>query len=262
MAETTNHYTFGSGSLASQRLRRLAEAYDPETRLLLADVEPGLGLALDLGCGPGWSTERLHALARPARTVGLDGASSYIDEARTRAPRGIEYQVHDVMVTPFPCDAADVLLCRFLLTHLARPQAALRAWATVARPGARLFVHETARLTSDHPTLELYYACVAKMQSHYGQSLHVGADLEAHFDPRQWRIVRSEVIARAKPARVMAELHLMNLRTWRSDPFARGHFAPQTLQELERDLERIAAGHETAADVRNACRHVVAERLE
>ncbi len=261
MAKTTNHYTFGCDSLAGRRLRRLADLYEPEARLLLADVEQGLDLALDLGCGPGWSTELLHTLARSKRTIGLDAAVSYVTAARARALRGVEYHVHDVTVAPLPCGPADVLLCRFLLTHLARPQETLDVWATAARPGARLFVHETARLATDHPALTLYYACVAEMQAHYGQSLHVGMDLEAHFDPRLWRIVRSEVLERAKPARLMAELHLMSLRTWRADAFVRQRYAPQMLQGLERDLERLVAGDEAVPDVRNDCRHIVAERL-
>ena len=261
MTETTNHYTFGSNHLAGARLQRLAELYEPEAHLLLADVEPGLALALDLGCGPGWSTELLHAAARPARTIGLDGAERYIAEARARAPRGVEYRVHDVTVAPFPCSAADLLFCRFLLTHLARPDAVLAVWAAAARPGARLLVHETADLRTDHPALARYYACVAEMQAHYGQSLQVGLDLDSQFDPRMWRIVRSEVLDRPKPACLMAELHLMNLRTWRHDPFVRARYASEMLCGLERDLERIVAGDEVVDDVMNGCRQLVAERV-
>ena len=52
-----NQYTFGDNPRASARLRRLAEMYEPESRDLLR--RSGInapGLAVDLGCGPGWLT--------------------------------------------------------------------------------------------------------------------------------------------------------------------------------------------------------------
>jgi hypothetical protein len=49
-----NRYTFGDNNLASVRLRKLADLYEPETIWLLRRspvVRPCL--ACDLGCGPG-----------------------------------------------------------------------------------------------------------------------------------------------------------------------------------------------------------------
>jgi hypothetical protein len=54
-------YTFGDNKEASHRLRRLAKLYEPETRALLElFFDSGEArtpqLAIDLGCGPGWTT--------------------------------------------------------------------------------------------------------------------------------------------------------------------------------------------------------------
>jgi hypothetical protein len=77
MAEAaTNKYTFGDNRRASARLRRLAELYEPESRDLLR--RSGIRaprLAVDLGCGPGWSTRLLEAALKPDRTVGLDASA-------------------------------------------------------------------------------------------------------------------------------------------------------------------------------------------
>jgi trans-aconitate 2-methyltransferase len=259
MEKAGAHYTFGDGRAAGERLRRLAELYEPEARRLLAEVEQGQALAVDLGCGPGWTTELLHELAQPERTVGLDASASYVAAASTRAPHGVCYYVHDVTRAPFPCGRIDVLFCRFLLTHLADPAAALNIWADVARPGARLYIHETAHLKTDHPTLAQYYAWVGELQAHYGQSLRIGAELDEHFDPRRWRIVRSELIETCKPAQLMADLHLRNLTTWSHDSFIRGRHTPEDVAQLEQALGRIVSGAESADDVRNGCRHIIAE---
>ncbi|HTJ41939.1 MAG TPA: hypothetical protein VL463_07565, partial [Kofleriaceae bacterium] len=58
-------YTFGDNDVASARLARLAALYDPETRALVARAaQPPVALAIDLGCGPGWSTRLVHEIAR------------------------------------------------------------------------------------------------------------------------------------------------------------------------------------------------------
>lgn len=72
-------YTFGDNEEASRRLRRLADLYEPETRALLELAFDGCEactprLAVDLGCGPGWSTQLLAAVLKPQRTVGLDSS--------------------------------------------------------------------------------------------------------------------------------------------------------------------------------------------
>src|SRR5438874_5434719 len=96
-----NKYTFGDNLRASARLRRLAEIYEPESRELLR--RSGVSaprLAVDLGCGPGWSTRLLQDALRPARTVGLDASAVFIEEARARHGADLEFQVHDIVSVP------------------------------------------------------------------------------------------------------------------------------------------------------------------
>src|ERR1700733_15701929 len=114
-----NKYTFGDNLRASARLRRLAEMYEPESRELL--LRSGINaprLAVDLGCGPGWSTRLLQDALKPGRTVGLDASPVFVEEARTRHGAGLEFKVHDIVSVPFPIDPPDFMFCRFLLTHL------------------------------------------------------------------------------------------------------------------------------------------------
>jgi SAM-dependent methyltransferase len=59
---------------------------------------------LDLGCGHGWLTERLHRAE--ARAIGLDGSTALIDIARTRYPH-LDLRVHDLTLG-LPGDPATV----------------------------------------------------------------------------------------------------------------------------------------------------------
>jgi trans-aconitate 2-methyltransferase len=178
----------GDHEEASLRLRRLAAVYEPETRGLLevvrnSDQLHAHRLAVDLGCGPGWTTQLLDAVLKPQRTVGLDSSERYIAEARINCPT-LEFIRHDILQTPFPVESPDLFLCRFLLTHLPSPQTALRIWANAAAAQATLLIHETEWLESTHPALRRYYELVEKMQRHYGQELNVGATLDVSIAGR------------------------------------------------------------------------------
>jgi trans-aconitate 2-methyltransferase len=256
-----NKYTFGDNTRASARLRRLAEVYEPETRdLLLRSPVKAPRLAVDLGCGPGWSTRLLQETLRPHRTVGLDASERYVLEARANHGSALDFQVHDVTRAPFPVREVNLLLCRFLLTHLCRPEEVLATWADVAAPGAHLLVHETEHLTAEHPTLRRYYELVGELQKHYSQELNIGRQLEACFAQTRWELIENRAPVLEKSSAEMSELHLANLRTWRSDEYASRHFDPAELDRLERSLERISTGVEDGGRVLNTVRQIIARR--
>ena len=255
-------YTFGDTELASRRLRRLAEIYEPESRTLLRsvrEVREDFPIAVDLGCGPGWSTELLNSVLKPGRTIGLDSSERYVREARANHPH-LEFQRHDILQLSFPVQSADLLFCRFLLTHLRSPSSALNAWAHVAAPHAILVIHETESLQASDPSLNRYYELVGEMQRHYGQELNVGAVLDASLEGTSWGVLRSQTLMLDKSAKDMAELHLPNLRTWSGNEYASQAFDQNEIAELGAALERIASGEYDAGRVKNIARQIVAER--
>ena len=257
-------YTFGDHEEASRRLRRLAELYEQETRglleLALDSGEPHtFRLAVDLGCGPGWTTHLLDSVLKPQRTVGLDSSERYIAEARANCPK-LEFLRHDILQTPFPVQEPDLFLCRFLLTHLPSPQTALLAWADVAAPLATLVIHETERLESNHPALRRYYELVDEMQRHYGQKLNVGATLDGDFAGTGWRMQQGRSLVVERSARDMAQLHFPNLRTWGKNEYAAQAFDRRELDQLEAALDSIASGASEGGIVRNTVKQIVAKR--
>ncbi|MFZ0272065.1 MAG: class I SAM-dependent methyltransferase [Acidobacteriaceae bacterium] len=258
-------YTFGDNQEASRRLRRLAEVYEPETRDLLNAVSSvcyghRFELALDLGCGPGWSTHLIEATLSPKRIIGLEASGAYVAEARSNQPQ-LEFIRHDVLTIPFPVNNADFIFCRFLLTHLPSPRAALESWAQAARSGAILAIHETEALHSTHPAFSRYYEMVAQMQQHYGQELNVGALLDDALTGTSWRPIRSDTVVLEKPARDMAQLHVANLRTWGSNDFAVQTFDKCEMKQLESDFGSIASGSKEADVVYNTARRIIARRI-
>jgi hypothetical protein len=190
----------------------------------------------------------------------LDSSERYVAEARANHPR-LEFLHHDILDLPFPIESADLLFCRFLLTHLRSPTSALNTWAQLAAPRAVLVIHETESLNASHPALSRYYELVGEMQRHYGQELNVGAILDESFAASPWKVRLSERLLLKKPARDMAQLHLPNLRTWGGNEYAQA-FDREEIAELDRALERIASGIEDGGLVENAARQIIAERCD
>ncbi len=261
MSKTNNHYTFGTNDTAAQRLTYLAAAYERPSRDFLREWAPDTSEhALDLGCGPGFTTELVRATVRARRTTGVDASERLLEQARARVPNAV-FVCHDITAAPFPWPPADFLFCRFLITHLHDPGGTLRVWAAASRPGARLLIQETASLESPEPIFQRYYELLARVQACYGQSLTIGRDLDRLVAAHGWTIVASDLKPVVQAPQVMARLHAMNLRTWGCDEVVRRRFDPEEVARLQRELDCIAAGEREVSPVCNLLRQLVVSRL-
>jgi len=254
------HYTFGDTAVAADRLALLAAAFEPSSaRLLrlLGYLRPRC--AVDLGCGPGWSTRLVHALLAPVATLGLDRSPEHVARAEITAPPGVAYRVHEVTSVPFPGEPPEFLYSRFLLTHLRDPEAALAAWAEAAADGAVLALEESADMSCDHAAFTRYYQLVEEMQAAYGQRLRIGAKLSIPARSG-WKAELDLLAPLSLPAARMARLHALNIETWRHDPYARACFDGNELDALAVRLGAIARGAEAAPPVKLVMRQMILER--
>ena len=113
-------------------------------RMGLPDQGRGLRL-LDVGCGTGASTAALLAAAPEAEIVAVDASAEMLATARrkewpdsVRFVHGNAQNLAAVGVTgPF-----DGILAAYLVRNLPSPDAALRSFLTMLRPGAPLAVHD------------------------------------------------------------------------------------------------------------------------
>jgi trans-aconitate 2-methyltransferase len=252
----SQHYTFGDNDVAAHRLGLLAAAYEESSREFLRGLEretaPGapVRVAIDLGCGLGYTTELLADTLRAPMTVGLDNSPRHLARARQRVPAGVTLLEHDLVRVPFPVEPADVLYGRFVLTHLSGGLAVVDRWAAVASAGARLALEEVDTLAADDEDLRRYYALVEALQTEHGQRTYVGREVAELPGSSPWmleRLVRRPV---RLPAAVAARLHALNFETWRHEPFIAGSVPAAELDRLGASLEALATGARLAAPVR------------
>jgi len=117
---------------------------------LLAMVAPVPGgSAIDLGCGNGELTVRLHELSRAATTVGVDSSEAMLAKARPLAGNGLRFESGDI--GEFDAENSfDVVLANASLHWVADHPRLLRRLAIALRAGGQLAVQVPANY--DHPS--------------------------------------------------------------------------------------------------------------
>jgi len=151
-------YAFGDSDAAAERLGMLAELFGPPSRSLLRSLGGrAIGLAIDLGCGPGHTTRLLAEELQPAQIVGLDRSESFLGRARVSGLDAQWYR-HDVTEVPFPVGPADPIYSRLVLARLPQPDQAVADWMGQLRPEGVLVLEEDEDIVTELATFVRYEA--------------------------------------------------------------------------------------------------------
>ena len=197
-------------------------------------------LALDLGSGIGATTALVREVTNAPLVVGYERSENFLAIARGQYPE-LTFRDVDVLAPAYPDRDADLIYCRFLLTHIHRPADVLTTSAQHLRPGGRLLLEETAELFSPVPAISRYYDLLAQLQAHHGQETLIGKRLgglaAGVAGVRATSLLQEIPVAAA----FMARLHSMNLATWKADPFMLETHGLRALEDLEGELQAITA---------------------
>lgn len=234
-------YLFKDTDLAAYRLQVLAEVFAPASRAFLHDiVNTTPQVAVDLGCGPGYTTRLLADATRSVQTIGLDNSEHFLTLARRNAPERIAFVRHDITQAPFPTGPGDLLFCRMLLTHLQGPQAVIERWATQLRPQGLLLLEEVGWIRTEQPLFHTYLAIVAAMLEQQANQLYIGPLLDKmQFGSNLKRRV-SRVYHLPVSTAQAATMFYLNIPSWKDHPFIQEHYSASMIAALEHDLRELA----------------------
>jgi trans-aconitate 2-methyltransferase len=234
-------YTFGDSALAAERLALVARVFDEPSRTFWRSFAPGVPrLALDLGCGPGHTTRALAQSVDAAQTVGIDSSAEFLAAAEAATTPGVRFLRHDVTALPFPLEAADLVVCRFLFSHLREPARVLAAWAALLAPGGRLLVEEVDSISTDCPVFRRYLALVAATLEGQGHALYVGPTLDRAGAPAGLERLGSRVVGHRVATVDAARMFGMNLDALGRNPIAKEREGEGGLVALARELRSLA----------------------
>lgn len=254
-------YLFGDSDIAAQRLKALHEIFKESTEVLLrsAVVRPPR-LALDLGCGPGYTTHLLADLLKCNHVLGIDNSEHFINLAHETENEYVSFKLHDVTTVPFPSGPTDLIFCRYLLTHLKEPQIVIDQWATQLEPGGLLLMEETDFMNTDHPVFGTYIDIVKAMLDSQSNKLFVGPDLDALHDTKKLKKRESRVYRLPVQNHRAATMFYLNLQSWKNQPFITENYSVDLITRLETNLCSLKELTDGKKGIEWGLRQIVFER--
>ena len=230
-------YALGDSRLAAERLKLVARLFEPEMRRFIRDAAPPRPeVAVDLGCGPGCTTRLLRQVSGAAAAVGVDLSEHFLRVAADSAP-ALRFVRHDLTEGPPPVEAADLLFCHLLLSHLADPVGAIESWRACLTPAGVILVDEVESIETDDPVFVDYLALVEEAIASRGGELYVGRKLAATGALRGLRVRSSRVAPQSVAAKDAAAMFGMTFQTLREDPAVQAAAGHAGLAALARALD-------------------------
>jgi len=251
-------YTFGDSDLAARQLALVAAIFAKSTRqFLITRARPAPEFAIDLGCGPGFTTELMRATVGPARILGVDSSPAFVAAAAKRiADDRTRLLCADALDLPLEVADADLIFARMLLGHLRDPLAAVDVWRGRLSERGRLLLEEVDAIATEDPTLSAYLDLESEMLAANGHAAAVGPGVAEGLRGHP-ALGADQVTSLIVPAPVAARAFTMSLETWRSRPEVASSHDPEELSALAQALERIAQGEAEARPIAWRLRQLV-----
>jgi trans-aconitate 2-methyltransferase len=236
-------YTFGTDEAAARRLEDIARFFNPPAVDFIREhVRGPVGSALDLGCGPGYTTDMLSSAVDCPEVRGMDISSQFLRMAAERFPH-CTFVEHDVAKTPFPFQV-EIMYVRFLLSHLRDVVDLINRWTKQLTPHGRLFVDELEGVDTEVPVFQEYLAVNEGLVSSQGASLYVGGRLAGGAYDAE--VLSNECVEIPVPNHAVATWFLPNtLTVWEEEPYVLERVSPNRRREIACEIRRIKEAGDT-----------------
>jgi SAM-dependent methyltransferase len=206
-------YSFGHSDVASERLAIVAATFGPTSDALLRSLDAKPRRVLDLGCGPGHTTELLAGLYPDSELVAMELSEAFAAQARVRVPAA-DMIVADV-TAPLP-GGFDLVYSRFLLSHLPDIAGTVTSWCAAVAPGGLLVLEEPESIVAADPLFSRYEEIVAAVVAASGADMYAGAALGRYPTPAGFRRVVDDAVDPHVTAGSAASMFWRNARAWDS----------------------------------------------
>ena len=225
-------YALGDSDLAAERLKVAARLFEPEmTRFIRDAAPPHPRVAVDLGCGPGYTTRLLQRTSGAALTVGVDRSQHFLSLAAESEP-ALRFLRHDLTAGPPPIEAADLVFCHLLLSHLPDPAGAIESWKGCISPTGTILVDEVESIHTGDAVFVKYLGLVEAAIAGRGGELYVGRRLAAVRELNGLRVRSNRVAPHTVAAKDAAAMFAMTFATLREDPAVKASATPAELAAL------------------------------
>lgn len=253
-------YTFGTSETAARRLQKLSEVFNPHSQGFIRKyAQQPVASAVDLGCGPGYTTHMLYMASDTREIYGMDNSEEFLERAMDRFGHCV-FVNHDLTETPFPVKP-DLMYGRFVLSHLPSPVEQVNTWVKELSQDGALLIEEVEDVRTDVPVFKKYLSVNRGLVASQGAKLFVGKDLSR--GQYSGEVVANEAAEmRISNSDAAAMFYPNTASVWKKEEYVLDTTSPSERKEIADALQEMARSRDGKSDITWKMRRIVLRNRE
>jgi SAM-dependent methyltransferase len=230
-------YSYGTDDAAAKRLELLSGLFNPYSEAFIKNYCPGnVESALDLGCGPGFTTAMLAGATGANKVYGIDNSENLLALA-SKLFLQYGFIKHNVTETPFPVKP-QIMYARFLLTHLQDIVSLVNRWIKEGPSSGMLFIEECEAIETEIPVFREYVKVAAALIASAGGYLYAGELLSSGVYEAE--VLCNEVVSLSAPnSRVAAWFYINTTTLWEREQYVLDTTSPEKRKRISNEILKI-----------------------
>lgn len=166
-------YTYGTSNKAADRLYEISKFFNPLSINFIQNYYRNkFNTGIDIGCGPGFTTNMLANAIKSDNVYGLDISDNFLSLAKKNYSQ-YHFIKHDITKFPFPL-SGEIEYARFELSHLKNPVLLINKWANELKNNGIIFIEEVEDVHTNTDVLNKYLEINKDLIANQGADLFVG----------------------------------------------------------------------------------------
>lgn len=252
-------YTLGTDRTAALRLEQLASFFNPFSRQFIQKyTTASFQSAVDLGCGPGFTTDMLAEATGCPNVCGMDSSARFLKAAAARFKR-YRFLKHDVSQVPFPVQG-DLIYTRFLLTHLKHQTELVNQWVRQLNDKGMLLIEETDAIDTEIGVFKKYVQVTEGLIASQGGFLYAGRLLaDARYDAE---VVCNQPVSIPVPNCICASWYYPNtVSVWKREAYIKERVLEKERKAMAEEILGIQESGDNRKGITWTLRRLVLRRI-
>jgi trans-aconitate 2-methyltransferase len=253
-------YTFGTSKKAADRLGKIAGIFNPlAVEFLTKHINKGIETALDLGSGPGFTTDMIYKTLKCKKVYGFDNSKEMLEYAKKQFPH-CNFLFQDVTDFPFPFKS-DFMYARFLLSHMENAADLVNKWSGELKKGGWLLIEEVEDIDTDIEAFEKYIHINRGLIASSGAVLYVGKILSTGNYNAE--VLYNEKISLPVNNSIAASWFYPNTVTiWEKEEYVLKNFYEEEKEHISNELLRILKGNDENSNITWYMRRILLRKTD
>ena len=244
---TQTQYTFGDTLTADDRLKRIASFFNPLARNIISEIiDQPVRQAVDIGCGPGYTTAMVSSATKAEITTGLDKSEKFIEAAKSRFPE-LKFKLHDITEYPFPV-TADFMYCRFVISHMSNISYLINNWMSNLNDNGLLFIDELEDIFTENKLFKKYLDINTRLIKSQGANLFIGGEIVKAV-PGLNMVYNESAILPVQNRMAAFWFYPNTVSVWKNNDFVKNIIQEDERSRIAQELFNLSESNDTTTNI-------------